>query len=251
MKSSKIPKQLLTFLLAFVMVFSNLLMPADVFAEGTPATAEEALNTYLAEKIISSGGDAVVRSADGLTYDIGLKTPSGSSITSVRFKNAPSPYITAWKVDEKAISDGYLFHKNHAEPSVPVKKRSASTEGAYNAKVTVMIFNEGTSKSDINSGTAVPAASKDITLKILPEDPVYSVSFKAVDSKTQSEINGATVTVEKDWNTVYPDGNIYKMPKSDVYNVKATANGYKNYINSSFTATADGEVKLPMEKILS
>ena len=224
-------------------------MPAQIFAE--TATPEAALTDYLGGKIISNGGDAIVRSSDGLTYDIGLKTQSGSSITSVRFKPAATPYITAWKVDEKAISDGYLFHREHTNTSVPVQKRPASTEGAYSAKVTVMIFNEGTSKSDINSGTAQPAASKDITLNILPEDPVYSVSFKAVDSKTQEEINGATVTVEKDWNTVYPDGNIYKMPKGDVYNVKATANGYKNYTNSSFTATASGEVKLPMEKILS
>ena len=249
MKSSKIPRQLLALLLAFVIVFTNFLMPVQSFAEA--ATPEEALSEYLSGKIISSGGDGVVRSSDGLTYDIGLKTPSGSSITSIRFKNAASPYVTAWKVNDEAISEGYLFHNEHTNPSVPVKKRPSASENAYAAKVTVMLFEAGTAKSDINADKADPLISQDITLNILPEDPVYSVTFTPVDSKTQDPVQGAKITVEENWSTVYPEGNIYKMPKDAVYNIKVTADGYKNYINSSFTATSDGEVKLPMEKILS
>lgn len=249
MKRSKIPKQLLTISLAIAIIFANFTMPVQTFAEAS-VTPEAAMENYLNEKIITSGGENVVKK-DNLTYDIGLKTTSNSPINSVRFRDASDGYKAAWKVDPSSAE--YLNAKAlYTAPSKSILKRPAADEGAFPAKVTVMLYEESTSKSDINSGAAAPLASQDVTINLLPDNPVYNVTFEAVNSKTKKPVTNAVIKVEKDWNTVTPEeGGIYKMTAGDVFNVTAEAPGYKKYINSSFTATASGKVSLPIDEIIT
>ena len=247
MKKSKIPKQILSLLLVFALVLTNMTTTLSVFAETDPA--EDALNTYLSQKIITSGGPGVVKK-DNVTYDIGLKTSSGGTINSVRFRNAQDGYTAAWKVNSDSAE--YLNAKSaYTYPSKSILKRPASKEAAFPAKVTVMLFKNPVEESDINNDTAVPVATKEITLNILPEASIYNVTFEAVNSKTKAPVKNAAINVEKDWNTVTPEeGGIYKMPEGQSYSVTAEAEGYRKYINSSFTATADGKVELPLEEIV-
>ena len=56
-------------------------------------------------KLITNGGTGVTKSADGLTYTIGLKTNgTGSNITSIAFRTFTSPYKNGWYADDCAQS---------------------------------------------------------------------------------------------------------------------------------------------------
>ncbi len=246
MTKSEIPKKILSLLLAFTMILANIAIPVTSYA-AEPPTPEKYMEDYVSQKIITNGGDSIVRSTDGLTYEIGLKTSSGSSIDSLRFRKASAPYKMGWKVDSQYAD--YLKSTSHANPGKTISKRPAPTEEPLPVKVTLMLFNESVTDTDINNETVAPLVTKDITVKILPENPVYDVTFKAIDAKTKKAVPNATVKVEKDWNTVHPEKGVYKMSKGDVYTLTVEAQGYRKYTNRSFTATQSGEQILELEPL--
>ena len=105
MKRKELMKRALSLALCAMMTVGNLpsvtyasdLSPTDtgVVSQAEEAdetqSAEEAAQAYLkenfingAKKVITNGGNSVVKSTDSLTYNIGLKTPSGSVIDALR-----------------------------------------------------------------------------------------------------------------------------------------------------------------------
>ena len=67
--------------------------------EAKAAAAEYLKTNYIDNnKVITNGGTSVVKSDDGLSYSVGLKTPSGSSLSSIRFKteSSRSSYKSGW-----------------------------------------------------------------------------------------------------------------------------------------------------------
>ena len=200
-------------------------------------------------KIIQNGGDSVVKSSDGFSYDVGLKTPSGSSITTLRLKkeSSTSKYKSGW----------YLEESEYLKPQPPtysgsrvILKRPSANEGKYSFHATLKLFDIATANADIDSGVAQPLAEQTFTISLAPEEKVYQVLFKAVDKETKEKINGAVIKVEKDWSTVTPqeDGS-YSMKPSEVFTVSAEANGYVTYKNTAFQASKDGEQVLELERV--
>lgn len=115
MKRKELMKRALPLALCAMMTVGNLpsvtyasdLSPADtgVVSQAEEAdetqSAEEAAQAYLKEnfinatdKVITTGGNGVVKSEDGLTYNIGLKTPNGGFINSLRLKYLDTVYKT-------------------------------------------------------------------------------------------------------------------------------------------------------------
>lgn len=94
MKNS-LSKKILSLLLAVGMVMSGMITPLTSYA--ADITPEQAAEKYLktnyidgANKVIRNGGDSVVKSKNGLSYEVGLKTPSGGDITTLLFKSESS-----------------------------------------------------------------------------------------------------------------------------------------------------------------
>lgn len=127
MKRKELMKRALSLALCAMMTVGNLpsvtyasdLSPADtgVVSQAEEAdetqSAEEAAQAYLKEnfidatdKVITTGGNGVVKSEDGLTYNIGLKTQNGGSINSLRLKYLNTVYKT----------DGILIKTIHISP---------------------------------------------------------------------------------------------------------------------------------------
>ena len=121
MKRKELMKRALPLALCAMMTVGNLpsvtyasdLSPADtgVVSQAEEAdetqSAEEAAQAYLKEnfinatdKVITTGGNGVVKSEDGLTYNIGLKTPNGGFINSLRLKYLDTVYKTGWYIDK-------------------------------------------------------------------------------------------------------------------------------------------------------
>ena len=121
MKRKELMKRALSLALCAMMTVGNLpsvtyasdLSPTDtgVVSQAEEAdetqSAEEAARAYLKEnfidatnKVITTGGNGVVKSEDGLTYNIGLKIPNGGSITSLRLKYLNTVYKTGWYIDK-------------------------------------------------------------------------------------------------------------------------------------------------------
>ena len=238
----------LTILLAIVMVVT--MMPAMAWAGATP---EEEAAVYLKSnyvdnnKIITNGGDSVVKSEDGLQYTVGLKTTSGSTITSLRFKKeaSNSRYISGWTTN----ADKYITAETATSTkSWSITDRPTEMEGDYTFTVTLKLYATGTDKREIDTGGATALASQDFTI-VIKSDSKKIVTFKAVDKDTKSVIDNATVKVEKGWSTVIPTEGVYTLEPDDTYTVTATAAGYKEYENLAFSPTESGEVNLPMEAI--
>ena len=238
----------LTILLAIVMVVT--MMPAMAWAGATP---EEEAAVYLKSnyvdnnKIITNGGDSVVKSEDGLQYTVGLKTTSGSTITSLRFKKeaSNSSYISGWTTN----ADKYITAETATSTkSWSITDRPTEMEGDYTFTVTLKLYATGTDKREIDTGGATALASQDFTI-VIKSDSKKIVTFKAVDKDTKSVIDNATVKVEKGWSTVIPTEGVYTLEPDDTYTVTATAAGYKEYENLAFSPTESGEVNLPMEAI--
>ena len=238
----------LTILLAIVMVVT--MMPAMAWAGATP---EEEAAVYLKSnyvdnnKIITNGGDSVVKSEDGLQYTVGLKTTSGSTITSLGFKKeaSNSSYISGWTTN----ADKYITAETATSTkSWSITDRPTEMEGDYTFTVTLKLYATGTDKREIDTGGATALASQDFTI-VIKSDSKKIVTFKAVDKDTKSVIDNATVKVEKGWSTVIPTEGVYTLEPDDTYTVTATAAGYKEYENLAFSPTESGEVNLPMEAI--
>lgn len=246
MSKLKIPKKILSLLLVFTMILANIVIPTTSYA-AEPATPEECMEQYLSQKIISNGGDGIVRSTDGLTYEIGFKTPSGIEIESLKFIDAPKPYRVVWHVDSTDAE--YLTAGLDTLAVRSIKKRPAPTEEPFSVKVTLKLFDDTVKDNAIWGNDVPPLLTKDITIKILPEEPVYDVSFEAIDAKTKVAIPNATIQVEKGYKTIKPENGTYKMPKGEIYTVTAEAQGYRKYSNNSFTATKSGKEILELESL--
>ncbi len=246
MSKLKIPKKILSLLLVFTMMLANIVIPTTSYAAES-VTPEECMEQYLSQKIISNGGEGIVRSADGLTYEIGFKTPSGSEINSLRFINVPKPYRVVWHIDSTDAE--YLTAGLDTLPVRSIKKRPAPTEEPFSVKVTLKLFDDTVTDNDIWGNNVPPLLTKDITIKILPKEPVYDVSFETIDTKTKATIPNATIQVEKGYQTIKPENETDKKPKGEIYTVTAEAQGYRKYTNNSFTATKNGKEILELEPL--
>ena len=209
-------------------------------------SAEEAAQAYLkenfingAKKVITNGGNSVVKSTDGLTYNIGLKTPSGSVIDALRLLtvSSSSNYVGGWYIEK----NDYLSYPSGGTPASP--GRLSITRPTVNTpiKVTLKLFAKDTDTATINDGTATALATQDFTFILEAAEVEYKMQV-AVQDKDKNPITDASITVEKDgWDKVTPasDGS-YKMENGASYKLTVKKEGYTDY-SETFTYTGNSE----------
>lgn len=170
MKRKELMKRALSLALCAMMTVGNLpavtyasdLSPADtgVVSQAEEAdgkqSAEEAAQAYLKEnfidatnKVITTGGNGVVKSEDGLTYNIGLKIPNGGSINSLRLKYLNTVYKTGWYIDKNNPYISYLVPTKNGSRSI--KSRPTSP---YSFTATLKLFASDTENSAIDDGNS-------------------------------------------------------------------------------------------------
>ena len=162
-------------------------------------SAEEAAQAYLKEnfidatdKVITTGGNGVVKSEDGLTYNIGLKIPNGGSINSLRLKYLNTVYKTGWYIDKNNPYISYLVPTKNGSRSI--KSRPTSP---YTFTATLKLFASDTENSAIDDGTATALATQDFTFILEAAEVEYKMQV-AVQDKDKNPITDASITVEKD-----------------------------------------------------
>ena len=205
---------------------------------------EDAATAYLKEKfidgttkVITTGGDGVVKSEDGLTYTIGLVTSKGSTIDSMRllYKNSDG-YTTAWYIDKNNPHIGY-------KAPATTSSRAISSRPAtdYSFTATLKLFATGTDTTDINNGTATALATQDFTFILKAAEPEYRMTITAKDKKTGEVIENPTITLtsQKTWDDITPENGSYKVENNVTYTLKVTADGYKDYSNTNFAFVGD------------
>ena len=260
MKRKELMKRALSLALCAMMTVGNLpsvtyasdLSPADtgVVSQAEEAdetqSAEEAAQAYLkenfingAKKVITNGGNSVVKSTDSLTYNIGLKTPSGSVIDALRLLtvSSSSNYVGGWYIEE----NDYLSYPSGGTPASP--GRLSITRPTVNTpiKVTLKLFAKDTDTATINDGTATALATQDFTFILEAAEVEYKMQV-AVQDKDKNPITDASITVEKDgWDKVTPasDGS-YKMENGASYKLTVKKEGYTDY-SETFTYTGNSE----------
>lgn len=230
----------------------------DLFEDGTEATgdadedAKAAAAKWLTDnyvndsttatsKIISNGGTGVTKSEDGKTYTIGLKTNgTGSNLTTVFFRTFSSPYKNGWYIDNEEAGEWLnLTTKTAAKRgSTPILKRPTAEEGPKSIKATLRLFSTDTDDSVINDETQAAQAAlaeQEFTIILDAAEPNYTMTVKVQDEDGNA-IDDATVTLEKNWNTVSPkeDGS-YEMEKGAEYTLTVKKDGYNDYKESYFT----------------
>lgn len=260
MKRKELMKRALSLALCAMMTVGNLpsvtyasdLSPTDtgVVSQAEEAdgkqSAEEAAQAYLkenfingAKKVITNGGNSVVKSTDSLTYNIGLKTPSGSVIDALRLLtvSSSSNYVGGWYIEE----NDYLSYPSGGTPASP--GRLSITRPTVNTpiKVTLKLFVKDTDTATINDGTATALATQDFTFILEAAEVEYKMQV-AVQDKNKNPITDASITVEKDgFYTVTPasDGS-YKMENGASYKLTVKKEGYTDY-SETFTYTGNSE----------
>ena len=257
MKRKELMKRALSLALCAMMTVGNLpsvtyasdLSPADtgVVSQAEEAdetqSAEEAAQAYLEEnfinatdKVITTGGNGVVKSEDGLTYNIGLKNPNGGSINSLRLKYLNTVYKTGWYIDKNNPYISYLVPTKNGSRSI--KSRPTSP---YSFTATLKLFASDTENSAIDDGTATALATQDFTFILESAEVEYKMQV-AVQDKDKNPITDASITVEKDgWDKVTPasDGS-YKMENGASYKLTVKKEGYTDY-SETFTYTGNSE----------
>ena len=257
MKRKELMKRALSLALCAMMTVGNLpsvtyasdLSPADtgVVSQAEEAdetqSAEEAAQAYLKEnfinatdKVITTGGNGVVKSEDGLTYNIGLKNPNGGSINSLRLKYLNTVYKTGWYIDKNNPYISYLVPTKNGSRSI--KSRPTSP---YSFTATLKLFASDTENSAIDDGTATALATQDFTFILESAEVEYKMQV-AVQDKDKNPITDASITVEKDgWDKVTPasDGS-YKMENGASYKLTVKKEGYTDY-SETFTYTGNSE----------
>ena len=242
-KRKELMKRALSLALCAMMTVGNLpavtyasdLSPADtrVVSQAEEAdetqSAEEAAQAYLKEnfidatdKVITTGGNGVVKSEDGLTYNIGLKNPNGGSINSLRLKYLNTVYKTGWYIDKNNPYISYLVPTKNGSRSI--KSRPTSP---YSFTATLKLFASDTENSTIDDGTATALATQDFTFILEAAEVEYKMQV-AVQDKDKNPITDASITVEKDgWDKVTPasDGS-YKMANGASYKLTVKKEGY-------------------------
>lgn len=187
-------------------------------------------------KITSTGGANVVKSDDGLSYTVGLTTPSGSSISSLRLKTerSSSSYKSGWYINSKYVNWG---EKKPSAPGSLGIDRPTADEGDQSFTATLRLFTKDTSTDVIDDATQAEAAalaSQDFTITLAAAEREYFLSVK-VQNPAQEEITDATVQLE----VVSPYENIekeqdgtYKVKKGQSYKLTVEKDGYNKYTNN-------------------
>ena len=212
--------------------------------EAKAAAAQWLNDTYLTNKnnkLITNGGTGVAKSADGLTYTIGLRTNgTGSNLTTVFFRTFSSPYKNGWYIDSEEAGEWLnLTTKTAAKRgSTPILKRPTAEEGPKSIKATLRLFSADTDDSVINDeaqAATAALAEQEFTITIEAAEPAYTMTVKVQD-ENGTPIKDANVTLEKDWNTVSSkaDGS-YDMEKGATYTLTVKKDGYNDYKESYFT----------------
>lgn len=225
--------------------FSNEEAVPAVGDDGTTDDAKTAAAEYLKtnyvdkNKIISNGGNAVVKSEDGLSYSVGYKmlTGSKSEITSMRLKteSSSSTYKSGWYINSEWVNWG---SKTPSSPGSLGINRPTADQGPQTFKATLRLFSSDTAADVINDETQAATAAlatQEFTITLEAAEPIYTMSVKVQDEEG-NEIPDATVTLEKGWSTVYPgsDGS-YTMEKGESYTLTVKKSGYNDYKESYFT----------------
>lgn len=224
--------------------FSNEEAVPAVGDDGTTDDAKTAAAEYLKtnyvdkNKIISNGGNAVVKSKDGLSYSVGYKmlTGSKSEITSMRLKteSSSSTYKSGWYINSEWVNWG---SKTPSSPGSLGINRPTADQGPQTFKATLRLFSSDTAADVINDETQAATAAlatQEFTITLEAAEPIYTMSVKVQDEEG-NEIPDATVTLEKGWSTVYPgsDGS-YTMEKGESYTLTVKKSGYNDYKESYF-----------------
>ena len=208
--------------------------------EAKAAAAEYLKTNYIDKnKIITNGGTGVVKSEDGLSYSVGLKMPSGSSISSIRFKteSSSSSYKSGWYISSDCQWVNIGTKKPSNLGSLGVNRPSAD-QGAQSFKAVLRLFSSDTTTDTINDeaqAAAAALAEQEFTITIEAAEPNYTMTIKVQDEEGNA-IDDATVTLEKEWSAVSPkaDGS-YDMEKGATYTLTVRKDGYNDYKESYFT----------------
>ena len=209
--------------------------------EAKAAAAEYLKTNYIDNnnKVIINGGTSVVKSDDGLSYSVGLKTPSGSSLSSIRFKteSSRSSYKSGWYIssDCQWVNVGTRKPSNLVNPGV---NRPTADQGAQNFKAVLRLFSSDTSTDIIDDEAQAATAAlamQEFTITIEAAEPAYTMTVKVQD-ENGTPINDANVTLEKGWSNVSlkADGS-YDMEKGANYTLTVKKDGYNDYKESYFT----------------
>ena len=207
------------------------------------AAAEEYLKTNYIEKnkIITTGGNSVVKSSDGLSYFVGLKTPSGGELSSLRLKyeGSSSSYKTGWYFDEEASNWLNIGSKKPAtNASIGISKRP-TTEKSFTA--TLRLFSADTSTdiiNNVNEASTAALATQEFKITLEPAEPNYTMTVKVVDADDHTIDLTADATIElidENWDKISLEDGSYKMKKGVKYTLTVTRDGYLDYKDSYFT----------------
>ena len=204
--------------------------------------AEEYLQTNYIDgnnKVITNGGDGIIKSDDGLTYTIGLEIPNGSSIDTLRLKYASSSsgYISAWYIEKT----NWLTEITPATGGRIYITRPTTDQ---NIKATLKLFATGTDTTKINDGTATALATQDFTFILKAAAVDYKLQVDVQD-KDKNPITGATVTLEKNgWDTVTAETDgTYKVNDGTSYKLTVKKDGYEDY-TETFIYTGNAETPI-------
>ena len=227
-------------------------------AEDTKAAAAQWLKTNFIDgsaKIITNGKEGIVKSADGLSYTVGLSylyNGSASAITSIAFNKAfAGLYTGAWYVNTPLLN---ITKTPSNLRSVSINRPTAE-EGDQSFTATLRLFTLGTDSTvmdDVEQAKAAALASQDFTVTLKAAEKVYDyrLTVKTQDPD-QKEISGATVKLEE---MAYPFDTIsqetdgtYKLTKDQKYKLTVKKDGYNDY-SESFTYTGDPE---KLEKVIT
>ena len=205
------------------------------------AQAQEHLDQFLRDtRVISGGGDAVQKSADGLSYDIGHKTKR-SPITSLNFRTL---------VNDKSYSYALTIESNdYVSPSGDIASGrfviDARPDGsAASVPLTIRAFAPGTDATAMGDGSVEELARATVTLVLEPAPAVFEVGFAPTDAKTGEAIESARVRVSEgeSWgDEVRPNARgLFELDSSKAYYVRVVADGYEEYVNPKFTPAQAG-----------
>ena len=222
---------------------SDVLDAAD--EEAKAAAAKYIQDTFITgtTKIITNGLDGVVKSADGLSYTLGLTYTSSSgnvsnlSSFSMYYVNTEA-YKSGWYMDKNCEWVTNYANKKPRNPRNLAIKRPTADQGDQSFTMTLRIFSADTSDGVINGENAADSAlaSQDFTITIAAAEREYYMTVGVQDA-AGTAIEGATVTL-KDGNTpINPQTSgdhegKYSVVKGKEYTLTVTKDGYAEYSNT-------------------
>lgn len=202
------------------------------------AAAEYLKKNYVnSNKIISNGGTGVTKSADGLSYLVGLKVNgTGNAISSINFKKESprSSYKSGWYMNSEWANTAAKTPSSLGSAAI---KRPTAEQGAQTFTATLRLFSSDTSNDVINDETQATTealATQEFTITLEAAEPNYTLTVKVQDEEGNA-IDDAAIKLEKGWNTVSPKDSSYEMEKGATYTLTVTKGGYNDYKESNFT----------------